>query len=152
MFANQPKNLQFARKFTKLHHHKSESSKQQKHFNKHFIFPRIHEDIFINTVFIFKIFKLKKIYLIYFLLGIGQIYNNKSGKTCPHSKFRKDFHSFLIVVFSFSTTLGMIFIICTFYHLWYCHFDPINIFPLVIIITLPNEVNLFWKTLLHILF
>ena len=48
------------------------------------------------------------------------------------SKFGKEFHLFLIVVFPFSVTLGMIFLIYKFYHLWYCYFDPISI------ITLPN--------------
>ena len=38
----------------------------------------------------------------------------------------KEHHLFLTVVFSFS---GMIYLICIFYHLWYCHFTPIAFLP-----------------------
>ena len=53
----------------------------------------------------------------------------------PLSKFGKEFHLFLIVVFSFSTTL------CIFYHLWYCHFDPIINFTFVVTVTLSDHTN-----------
>ena len=49
---------------------------------------------------------------------------------CPVSKSGKEFQVFLIVVFLFSTTFGTIFLICIFYHLWYCHLTPFNIFHL----------------------
>ena len=55
----------------------------------------------------------------------------------PLSKFGKEFNLFLIVPFLFSTTLGMIFLICVCYHLWKCHFDHISIFPFVVITILP---------------
>ena len=46
----------------------------------------------------------------------------------PFPKFGKEYHLFLIIVLSFSTTLGMIFLICILDHLWNYHFDPISIF------------------------
>ena len=48
----------------------------------------------------------------------------------PFSKFGKEVHLFLIVVFLSFSTLGMIFLICVFTHLWYCHFGPISIFTI----------------------
>ena len=49
----------------------------------------------------------------------------------PLSKFCKEFNLFLIVAFSFSITLSMI-------SLWYCYVEPINIFPFLVIIIMPN--------------
>ena len=63
------------------------------------------------------------------------------------SKLGKEFHSFLIVVFSFSTTFGIIFLYI-FYHLWYCLFDPISILlfcVVVIIFCLIRLIYLFWQ-------
>ena len=42
------------------------------------------------------------------------------------SKFKNQFH-LVYIVFFFPTTLGVIFLICIFYHQWY-HFDTITIF------------------------
>ena len=43
------------------------------------------------------------------------------------SKFGKEFHLFLIAVFLYFTSLGLIFLICIFYHLWHCDFGIISI-------------------------
>ena len=45
---------------------------------------------------------------------------------------------FLIVAFSLSYTLGMIFQICIFDYFWYCHFGLLAFFLLIAIIILPN--------------
>ena len=45
---------------------------------------------------------------------------------------------FVIAVFSFSTALGMIFLVCIIYHLLHCHFDLISIFPFVVIVNWPK--------------
>ena len=69
---------------------------------------------------------------------VKNISRMKKNSNDPISNFGKEFNLFLFVLFSFSTILGMIFLICIFYHLWYYHFDAIIIFPFVLINILPT--------------
>ena len=67
---------------------------------------------------------------------IGKIYKTKRGKKAivHFPSLEKNFIYFSLSFFS--PTLGMIFLICIYYPLWYSHFGPICLF--VVIIILPN--------------
>ena len=55
---------------------------------------------------------------------IGKIYNTKSGKKLRFTfQFWKRIPSISHCSTTFSTTFGMIFLICRFYHSWYCIFE-----------------------------